>query len=96
MKTSSIIVTALCVGAGGVIAGTLFATGRGSKMRNKMARKGKLYKDYLMDKFYDYADSIPHPFEGMEDQTIRLSKKAIYKAEKIKAEALQKVNNENH
>ncbi len=89
MKITSIIVAVVCVGAGGIIAGMLLAPDKGSKIRNKMARKGKLYKDYLIDNIYDYADSVSHPFEDMEDQTIRLSKKAINKAEKIKSKALQ-------
>lgn len=96
MKITSIIMTSLLVGVAGAIAGTLFAPDQGSKTRKKLARKGNQYKDYLMDNVYDLADTVSHPFEDMEDQTIRLSKKAIQKAKKVKAEAVQKVNNEIH
>lgn len=92
MKRSSIIITALFAGAGGVIAGSLFAPGKGSKTRSKMARKTRLYKDYLMDNFFDFTNSVSHPFENLEDETIRLSKKANAKAKEIKAELNQKLN----
>jgi len=77
------------VGAAGVIAASLFATGKDSKATNKIARKGKLYKDFLMDNFHDFADSVAHPFENMENKTVRLSKKINTKANKIKAELNQ-------
>ena len=89
MKTSSILVTTLLVGAAGVIAAALFATGKDSKKTKKISRKGKLYKDYLMDNLYDFADSVSHPFENLEDKTVRLSKKFNAKANKIKTELNQ-------
>jgi gas vesicle protein len=92
MRMSSIIVTTLFIGTAGIIAGTLFVPGKGSKTRNKMARKGKLYKDYLLDNFYDFADSVSHPFETLENETIRLSKKAKAKTKEIKTEVNQKLN----
>jgi gas vesicle protein len=92
MKISSIMITAFFVGAGGVIAGTLFAPQKGSKIRRRIARKGQEYKDYLADNFNEFADSVSHPFEDMEDKTIRLSQKAIDKGKKIKAEVNQKLN----
>lgn len=80
------------MGAGGVIAATLFAPGKGSETRKKMVRKGRLYKDYLVDNFYDFADTVSHPFENLEDETIRLSRNAKAKAKEIKAEVNQKLN----
>ena len=95
MKLTSLIITGLFVVTSGAIAGILFAPDNGSKTRSIMARKGKLYKDYLKDRFYDFADSVSHPFEDMEDQATRLSKNALNKAKKIKDEALQRVNADN-
>ena len=77
MKISTFIAATVVAGAAGVIAGTYFTTGKGSSM----ARKGMLYKDYLMDNFYDHTDSVSHPFDNLEVETIRLSKKGEAKAE---------------
>ncbi len=82
MKISSIIITSLFAVTAGVIAGTLFAPGIGSRTRKRIARKGKQYKDYIKDNFNDIADSVSHPFEGMENQTIRLGEKAVKKMKK--------------
>lgn len=90
MKKKSIIITSLFIGAAGAIAATLLAPGKGSKTRNKMARKGKLYRDYLVDNFYDAANSVSHPFETLEDETMRLSKKANAKAKEIREKVGQK------
>lgn len=92
MKISSIIITGLFAGAAGAIAGTLFAPGKGTKTRNRIAKKGQEYKDYLVDNYNDLADTVSHPFEDVEDKTIRLSEKAINKAKKMKAEVNQKLN----
>lgn len=88
MKISSIIMTALIVGAGGVIAATLFAPGKGSKTGSRLVRKGQEYKDYLLDNFSEFTDLVSHPFENLEEETLRLSKKANAKA-KAKSKAKQ-------
>lgn len=92
MKISSIIATAIFAGAAGAIAGTLFAPGKGSKTRKNLARKGQGYKDYIQDNFDDFADSVSHPFETLEDETMRLSKKAKAKANEVISEVNQKLN----
>ncbi len=85
MKITSIIMTGLLAGAAGAIAGTLFAPGKGSKTRNKIAKKGQEYKESVKDNFNEITDTITHPFEDIEDKTIRISQKAIDKAKEIKA-----------
>lgn len=92
MKISSFIATTLFAAAAGVIAGTLFAPGKGSRTRNRITRKGQGYKDYLMDNFDNFADSVSHPFEKLEDETIRLRKKANAKVKQIKTGVNQKLN----
>lgn len=91
MKISSVVLASLIVGAAGALAATLFAPEKGSKTRKQIADKGQEYKDYLRDNYHNLADSVAHPFEDMHDQTIRLSKKALQEAQKIKEEALQKI-----
>lgn len=90
MKTSSIIISGIVIGAAGAIAGALFAPGKGSKTRSRIAKKGKQYKDQLADNLDHMADSVLHPFEDLEDKTIRVSQKAIDKAKKIKENATPK------
>lgn len=90
MKTSSIIITGLFVGAAGAIAATLFAPDKGAKTRSRIAKKGQEYRDYLLENYDDLADSVLHPFETLEDETKRLSKKAKAKAKEVKTEVNQK------
>ena len=92
MRISSIIATTLFIGAAGIIAGTLFAPNKGSKTRRNLAKKGEEYKDYLQDNFEDLAGSVSHPFETLEEETKRMSKKANAKANKVKAKMNEKVN----
>lgn len=92
MKTTSIILTTIIAGVGGMLAGTLFAPRKGSKTRRKIAKKGHEYSDYVIDNLNDVSNSIAHPFEGAEDQTIRLSEKAIDKAKKMKENISNKIN----
>lgn len=92
MKISSIIVTAIFAGAAGAIAGTLFAPGKGSKTRRNISRKGQEYKDYMQDSFDDFADSVSHPFENLEDETMRLNKKAKSKANEVIEAVNEKLN----
>ena len=93
MKTSTTIMTVLCVGAGGFIAGAfLLAPARWVKPRSKFARKGQEYKEYLLDNFYEFADFVSHPFEDVKEETLRLNKKANAKARKNKANMNQIIN----
>ena len=77
MKNSSIIATVFFAGAAGVLAGILFAPGKGSNTRRKISQKSHKYRDYLSDGFDDIADSLIHPLENIEDKVVRLSKKSI-------------------
>ena len=89
MKTSTIIVTTLFVGAAGIIVAALSTTDRDSRANNRISRKGLLYKDYIMDKLYDYTDMILHPFEKTNDISSRINKILNTKSIKIKAETNQ-------
>jgi hypothetical protein len=89
MKSSTIIVTTLFVGAAGIIVAALFAAGKDTRATNKITRKGKLYKDYVIDKFYDFSDFVLHPIEKIEDKAIRMKKNLDAKAIMIKEESNQ-------
>ena len=92
MRILPIAVTTLVMGAAGAIAATLLAPDKGAKTRKKIAKRGQEYKEYLVNNYNDLADTVIHPFEDMQDKTIRLSQKAIKKAEKIKKDAIQKID----
>lgn len=79
MKTTSIVITTLLIGATGVIAGTLFAPNKGSRTRNRIAKKGQGYKDYLVDNINDLSETVSHPFENLNEQKDRLFKKPMPK-----------------
>ena len=84
MKISAVILTSLFVGAAGAITAILFAPDKGKKTREKIAKRGQEYKEYVIDNYNDLAESVAHPFENVVDQTQRLSKKAVEKAGNLK------------
>lgn len=92
MKKSSIILTALLAGTAGAVAATLLAPRKGSKTRQTLAKKSRQYKDYMYDNLDDITDSVSHPFESLEEQTMRLGKEALAKTKKVKEDAKQKVS----
>lgn len=56
-----------------------------------MGQKGQEYKESIKDHLNEFAETVSHPFEDLEDKTIRLSTNAIDKAKKIKAEVNKKL-----
>jgi gas vesicle protein len=83
MKISAVLVTSLFVAAAGAITAILFAPDKGKKTREKLAKRGQEYKEYVVDNYNDLVETVAHPFENVVDQTERLSKKAIDKAGKL-------------
>lgn len=92
MKNSSVIMTTIIAGAAGVITGFLLATGKGAKPKTKFARKSQEYKEFLLDNFNEFTDFVSHPFENLEEETKRLSRKANAKAKRIVPEINQEFN----
>jgi hypothetical protein len=92
MKTSSVIIATIFAGTAGVITGVLLATGKGAKPKTKFARKSQEYKEFLLDNFNEFTDFVSHPFENLEEETKRLSRRANAKAKRIVPEINQEFN----
>lgn len=88
MKKIPIIVTAIISGAAGALAGILFAPRKGSNTRKKILQSSDKYRDYLSDNIDDFTESISLSFDNMEDEALRLSKKADAKVKEVKAEVM--------
>lgn len=88
MKISTIIITCFIVGIGSFIAGVLLVPAKWVKPGSKFARDDQGYdqgyEEYLRDNFQEFTDSVSHPFENNEEQTMRLAKKANAKAKKTR------------
>lgn len=86
MNTSRIILNTLLASVAGVAIGMLFAPQKGSKTRRKISEKNHQYSDYLADKFDDFIDSVSHPLETAEAETMRLAKEANKSVKKVTSE----------
>jgi gas vesicle protein len=67
----------------GLLAGVLFAPGKGSKTRKRIARRGR----ELKDKFNDMVDSVSDKFESLEEEADEFAEKAKQKARSYSGEA---------
>ncbi len=79
MKVSTALITTLALGAAGVVAATFLIPSKGERNRRALIKKGREYKDYLVDGVSDIAESISHTFESAENEAIRLGKEAANK-----------------
>jgi gas vesicle protein len=69
--------------AAGLLVGVLFAPGKGSDTRDRIARKGR----HLKDKFSDLVDSISDKFSDLEDEADEFAEKAKERARSYSSEA---------
>jgi len=86
MKPTSIFIASICFGVAGAMTAIIFAPGKQTNTRRKIAKKGHEYNKYLLDNYNDISDSISHPFQYTINKNIRLSQKYIDKANNMKAE----------
>ena len=71
MKNSTVITT-FFTGAAGVLAGMLFAPGKGSKTRSELSRKGYEYKEFISDNINDFVETVSRPLDNnLEDEILR-------------------------
>ena len=65
--------------AAGLLVGVLFAPGKGSETRERIARRGR----ELKDKFDDLVDSLSDKFESVKDEADEFAEKAKQKARTV-------------
>jgi gas vesicle protein len=84
MKNSTKFAATFLAGSAFLATGLLLAPNMGSKLRSRFLRKRSEYKELLTDNLNNLVATISHPFESIQEETMRLSKKANAKAKRLK------------
>ena len=91
MQSGKILLGILAGVAVGATLGILFAPGRGSSTRKKIARKSDQYASELGEKFNDFIGGITGKFETFMEEAVSLAEEGKEKTEEIEAEVVSAV-----
>lgn len=73
MNTGRVVLGFLAGIATGALFGVLFAPGKGSSTRRKIAHGGEEYLNDMAEKFDEFIDGVTKKFESVKEEAVRLT-----------------------
>lgn len=92
MNTGKMILSIAVGVAAGAVIGVLLAPDKGSETRRKISQRSNEYADNLKTKFNDFIENMLDKFETVKTEAENIAHKGMNKAEEIKSDIKQPMN----